>query len=117
MFVRKLMRGIVFFTLKRTGWALLHIYMRGIVVFAGSSHPEFANALATRLGLPLGNLELNKFANLEIGVEIRQSVRDMDVYIIQTSYDHVNDYLMELLILVHSCKISSAARGRPNGMD
>lgn len=85
--------------------------MRGIIVFAGSSHPELAKGIVTRLGLPSGRLVLRKFANQEIGVEIQQSVRDMDVYIIQTSFGEVNDYLMEMLILIHACKIASAARG------
>jgi ribose-phosphate pyrophosphokinase len=85
--------------------------MRGIIVFSGSSHPELGEAIVDRLGLPLGGLRLSKFANQEIGVEIQQSVRDMDVYIIQTSFGEVNDHLMELLILIHACKIASAARG------
>lgn len=85
--------------------------MRGIIVFAGSSHPELAQGIAARLGLPLGQLVLRKFANQEIGVEIQQSVRDMDVYIIQTSFGEVNDYLLEMLILIHACRIASAARG------
>lgn len=85
--------------------------MRGMVVFSGSSHPELAQGIMTRLGLPLGQLILRKFANQEIGVEIQQSVRDMDVYIIQTSHGEVNDFFMELLILIHACKIASAARG------
>lgn len=84
--------------------------MRGIVVLAGSSHPELAQSIMSRLGLPLGGLKLAKFANSEISVEIGQSVRDQDVYIIQTSHGEVNDYLMEALILVHACKIASAAR-------
>lgn len=85
--------------------------MRGIVVLAGSSHIELAQGVMSKLGLPLGDVVLHKFSNQEIGVEIRQSVRDMDVYIIQTAFEEVNDYLMELLILVHACKIASAARG------
>lgn len=85
--------------------------MRGIVVFAGSSHGELAELIMARLGMPLGRVGLCKFANEEINVEIGQSVRDMDVYIIQTSCGEVNDYFMELLILVHACKIASAARG------
>lgn len=85
--------------------------MKGIIVFSGSSHHELAKEIATRLGLPLGRLVLRKFANQEISVEIQQSVRDMDVYIIQTSFGEVNDYLMEMLILIHACKIASAARG------
>lgn len=80
-------------------------------MFAGSSHPELAASIAARLGLPLGRVRLSKFANAELSVEIQQSVRDMDVYIVQSSYGAVNDYLMELLIMIHACKIASAARG------
>lgn len=85
--------------------------MRGIVVFSGSSHQELAQSIMARLGLPLGELKLAQFANSEISVEIGQSVRDRDVYIIQSSHGEVNDFLMEALILVHACKIASAARG------
>lgn len=85
--------------------------MRGIVVLSGSSHPELAASISARLGLPLGQVRLSKFANEELSVEIQQSVRDMDVYIIQSSHGPVNDYLMEMLIMVHACKIASAARG------
>lgn len=89
--------------------------MRGIIILSGSSHSELAKLITLRLGIPLGKLKINKFANQEIGVEIQQSVRDMDVYIIQTSYYKVNDDLVELLILIHACKIASAARGKKLG--
>lgn len=84
--------------------------MRGIVVFSGSSHKDLSKCIAARLGLPLGSLELSKFANLEIGVEIGQSVREKDVFIIQSPFGEVNDFLMELMVLVHACKIASTAR-------
>lgn len=84
--------------------------MRGIIVFSGSSHSELSRSIVARLGLPLGALQLSKFANLEIGVEIGQSVREKDVFIIQSPFGEVNDFLMELMVLIHACKIASAAR-------
>jgi ribose-phosphate pyrophosphokinase len=55
-----------------------------------------------------------KFSNLETCVEIGESVRGEDVYIIQTGSGEVNDNLMELLIMINACKIASAERVRAN---
>jgi phosphoribosylpyrophosphate synthetase len=86
--------------------------MRNIAVFSGSSHPELAKTIASRLGISLSKVELSKFANNETRVEIGQSIRGMDVFIVQTSHEKVNDQLMELLIMVNACKIASAARSK-----
>ncbi|CAG8673122.1 12315_t:CDS:2, partial [Racocetra fulgida] len=69
-----------------------------------------ANNIASRLGLPLGRVTLSKFSNKETNVEIRESVREQDVYIIQSGCGHVNDNFMELLIMISACKIASAAK-------
>ncbi|CAG8466499.1 1011_t:CDS:2 [Ambispora gerdemannii] len=84
--------------------------MRNIVILAGSSHPILAEQIASRLGEPLGRVELSKFSNKETNVEIRESVREKDVYIVQSGCGHVNDNLMELLIMISACKTASAAR-------
>ena len=60
--------------------------------------------------MPLTPCTVKKFSNGEINVKIAESVRDEDVYIIQTGCTDVNDNLMELLILISACKGASARR-------
>jgi ribose-phosphate pyrophosphokinase len=85
--------------------------MSNIKVFGGSSHPELTRAICERLNLPVGRANCTKFANGETKVEIQESVRGEDVFIIQTGCGpHINDHLMELLIMVNACKIASAQR-------
>ncbi|KAI8053765.1 phosphoribosyl pyrophosphate synthetase 2 [Syncephalis plumigaleata] len=84
--------------------------MRNIVVISGSSNPDLAEAICARLGVRLGNVKLSKFSNQETNVEIFESVRDKDVYIIQSGCGRVNDNLIELLIMLGACKTASAKR-------
>ncbi|GBN20841.1 Ribose-phosphate pyrophosphokinase 1 [Araneus ventricosus] len=84
--------------------------MPNIKVFCGSSHPELAKKVVDCLGINLGKAELKKFSNKETCVEIKESVRGEDVYIIQSGCGEVNDNLMELLIMINACKIASASR-------
>src|SRR5436190_22377311 len=84
--------------------------MRNIVIFGGSSHTGLAEQIASRLNVKLGCAKLSKFSNKETNVEINESVREKDVYIIQSGCGHVNDNLMELLIMISACKIASAAK-------
>lgn len=82
-----------------------------IVLFSGSSHPELAKSIAARLGLPLAKATLGHFSNQETSIQIDQSVRNADVYIIQSfHHKNVNDMLMEMLVLIHACKIASARK-------
>lgn len=82
-----------------------------IKVFSGSSHPDLATKIARHLGMPdVSRAVLKKFSNQETSVEIGESVRGEDVYIIQSGCGEVNDHLMELLIMINACKIASAAR-------
>lgn len=81
-----------------------------IRLLAGNSHPELAQAVAERLGVPLTPCTVKKFSNGEINVKISESVRDEDVFIIQSGCSDVNDMFMELLILISACKTASARR-------
>jgi len=63
-----------------------------------------------RLNIPLTPCVVEKFSNGEINVKIRESVRDEDVFILQTGCADVNDNLMEMLILISACKTASARR-------
>ncbi len=63
-----------------------------------------------RVANPCGGLVTSRFSNGETLVTISDSVRDQDVFIIQTAAEPVNDLLMELLITISACKTSSARR-------
>jgi len=84
--------------------------MPNIKIFGGNSHPELSRLVAERLNMELGRCKLRKFSNRETSVEIGESVRGEDVYIIQSGCGDINDNLMELLIMINACKIASAAR-------
>ncbi|CAG8508287.1 22446_t:CDS:2 [Gigaspora margarita] len=84
--------------------------MRRAKVFSGSSHPELANSICDRLGVPSSPVVLKKFSNQETSVEIGCSVRNENVFIIQSGSTQINDHLMELLIMISACKGSSANR-------
>ncbi|ODV88630.1 hypothetical protein CANCADRAFT_3275 [Tortispora caseinolytica NRRL Y-17796] len=81
-----------------------------IKLLAGNSHPELANLVSEKLGIPLCKVKVSRYANMETAVTIGESVRDEDVFILQTGSDSVNDHLMELLIMINACKTASARR-------
>jgi ribose-phosphate pyrophosphokinase len=84
--------------------------MPNIKIFSGSSHPDLGQKICDRLGISHANVVAKKFANGETNVEIGESVRGEDVYIVQSGCGEVNDNLMELLIMINACKIASAER-------
>ncbi|XP_018012025.1 ribose-phosphate pyrophosphokinase 2 isoform X1 [Hyalella azteca] len=84
--------------------------MPNIKIFSGSSHKDLAQRIVDRLGIDLGKVVAKKFSNLETSVEIGESVRGEDVYIVQSGCGEINDNLMEMLIMINACKIASAAR-------
>uniref|UniRef100_A0A1B6GKE6 Ribose-phosphate pyrophosphokinase 2 n=2 Tax=Proconiini TaxID=565685 RepID=A0A1B6GKE6_9HEMI len=88
----------------------LEARMPNIKVFSGTSHPDLAQRVVDRLGIDLGKVVTKKFSNLETCVEIGESVRGEDVYIVQSGSGEINDNLMELLIMINACKIASASR-------
>ncbi|KAG0296635.1 hypothetical protein BGZ96_008934 [Linnemannia gamsii] len=81
-----------------------------IKIFAGNSHVELAKLVARRLGTELSKAVVLKYSNQETSVTIGESVRDEDVYIIQSGCGEINDNLMELLIMINACKTASARR-------
>lgn len=82
--------------------------VRNIVVLGGSSHPQLTQTICNHLGVPPANVLLDKFSVGETRVEIKESVRGKDVYIIQSGGGKVNDHLMELLVSISACKTASA---------
>lgn len=86
------------------------LHGNSIRILAGNSHPELAQNVAERLNVPLVPVTVKKFSNGETNVSISESVREEDVFIIQSGCGDVNDNLMELLILISACKTASARR-------
>lgn len=84
--------------------------MRKCKVFVGNSHPELGQLICAKLGVEPAPCTLKKFSNGETSVQIGASVRDEDVYVIQSGSGDVNDHIMELLILVSACRGGSAKK-------
>ena len=89
---------------------MLNSGISNIKVFACNSNKELAESIAEKLGLKLGDAEVEKFSDGEISVKINETIRGADVFIIQSTSYPVNDNLMELLIMIDAMKRASAAR-------
>ena len=83
---------------------------RDLSIFAGTAHPQLAQAVCRYLGVPLGKAEVLKFSNENIFPKINQNVREHDVFIIQPTYPNVSDSILELLIMIDALKRASASR-------
>jgi len=75
---------------------------------SGTSNPELAEEIANYLGIKNVPLVSKRFADGELYVQIQQSIRGCDVFLIQPTCAPVNDSLMELMIMVDACKRASA---------
>jgi ribose-phosphate pyrophosphokinase len=89
---------------------MLNSGISNIKVFACNSNKELAESIVEKLGLKLGDCEVEKFSDGEISVKINETIRGADVFIIQSTSYPVNDNLMELLIMIDAMKRASAAR-------
>lgn len=79
-----------------------------IKVFTGNSNPKLAKEIAKLLGVELGSAKVSTFSDGEISVDINETVRGEDVFIIQSTSSPVNNNLMELLIMIDAFKRASA---------
>lgn len=77
-------------------------------VFSGTSNPSLAQEIACYLGLDLGKIRIKRFADGEIYVQVGESIRGCDVFLVQPTCPPVNDNLMELLVMVDACRRASA---------
>ncbi|MCA9123290.1 MAG: ribose-phosphate pyrophosphokinase [Planctomycetaceae bacterium] len=84
--------------------------MRELKIFSGQANPQLAQDICDSLHLPLGEITLGKFPDSENYCKIEEDVRGRDVFLVQPTSPPVNDNLMELLIMIDSCKRASAAR-------
>ena len=83
---------------------------KNIKIFSANSNPNLAASIANHLNLPLSANKVGKFSDGEIFVNLDETVRGSDVFIIQSTCDPVNDHLMELLVMIDACKRASAGR-------
>ena len=77
-------------------------------LFSGSANIPLSQEVARYLGMDLGPMVRKRFADGEIYVQIQESIRGCDVYLIQPTCCPVNDHLMELLIMIDACRRASA---------
>ncbi len=81
-----------------------------IKVFTGNSNPVLAKAIANKLGVELSEASVTKFSDGEISVSIGETVRGVDVFVVQSTCSPVNDNFMELLIMIDAFRRASAGR-------
>jgi ribose-phosphate pyrophosphokinase len=82
-----------------------------LMLFAGRSNPVLAQRIAEKLGINLGGVLLKTFANGEIYARFDESIRGADVFLVQSPSDtHMNDDVMELLIMIQAAQLASARR-------
>jgi ribose-phosphate pyrophosphokinase len=81
-----------------------------LLIFSGRSNPKFTQSVCEALGVELGRLEVIRFSDGELSVEIEDNVRGGDVFVMQSTNAPGNDHLMELLIIIDALKRSSAGR-------
>ncbi len=81
-----------------------------ILVLSGNSNIPLAQAIVEHMGTNLGKIALGRFADGEVSLRILESVRGKDVYIIQPTSPPVNEHLMELLLMISTCRRASAKR-------
>lgn len=83
---------------------------RNLLVFSGRSSQSFTSKITKLLNVELGKLEVTRFSDGELSVDIGDNVRGRDVFIVQSTCNPVNDNLMELLIVMDALKRASASR-------
>jgi len=84
--------------------------LRELKVFSGSAHPEFTRSICENLGVGVATANIFRFSDGEIGLSVEESVRGADVYVVQPTYEPVNENLMELLIMIDAMRRASAYR-------
>lgn len=81
-----------------------------IKLFAGNGSPALAAEIAKELNMPLGAIKVGKFSDGETSVQIDETVRGCDVFVIQSTSMPVNDNLVELLVMIDAMRRASAGR-------
>jgi ribose-phosphate pyrophosphokinase len=79
-------------------------------IFCGNSNPMLGREIAQNLGIEVGKVHIQKYANENIEVQILENVRGADVFVLQTASPPVNEGIIELLIMIDAIRHASAAR-------
>jgi ribose-phosphate pyrophosphokinase len=87
--------------------------VKELKIFCGNANRELAEEIVDYLGVPLGEAKVRRFQDGEITIEIGESVRGADVFIVQPTCSPTNDNIMELLIMIDALKRASARRITP----
>ncbi|HEY9200723.1 MAG TPA: ribose-phosphate diphosphokinase [Gammaproteobacteria bacterium] len=81
-----------------------------LMIFTGNANPDLARRIAAQLQQPLGKASVQTFSDGEISVEIEETVRGRQVFVIQPTCKPTNDHIMELLVMVDALRRASAER-------
>ncbi len=81
-----------------------------LTLFTGTANPALGRAVADRLGIPLGGCDVCCFPDGELHIEVRESVRGHDVYLLQPTAPPAERHVLELLFLADACQRAGAAR-------
>src|SRR6478609_2825154 len=79
-----------------------------VKIFSGSSNPKLAERICQELNQPLGQIKLSRFKSGEIYCLYEESVRNCDVFLVQTLSHPINEHLMQLLVMMDAAKRASA---------
>ncbi|MCP4119639.1 MAG: ribose-phosphate pyrophosphokinase [Desulfobacteraceae bacterium] len=79
-------------------------------IFSGGSNPALAQEICDHIGIPLSPLETSRFSNDNLFVQIKESVREKDVFVVQSFTQPVSDHIMELMITLDALRSASARR-------
>jgi ribose-phosphate pyrophosphokinase len=90
---------------------VIYIKIRNdVLVFSGGSNQELSNEVCQRLGINLGKAKISRFVDGECNIQIYESIRGKEVYIIQSTCPPVNENIVELLLLISTMKRTSAKK-------
>ncbi|MCI0590061.1 MAG: ribose-phosphate diphosphokinase, partial [Gammaproteobacteria bacterium] len=84
--------------------------LENMMIFTGNANPPLAQAIAGHLTIPLGKINVGRFSDGEVLVEIMDNVRARDVFIVQSLCPPTNDNLMELLVMADAMRRASAGQ-------
>ena len=84
--------------------------MRDITIFSGSAHPELAAEICQHLSTPLAPVNVTRFSNDCLQVQLQSNCREEDVFIVQPLTPPVQEHVMELLLMLDAARGASAAR-------
>ncbi len=84
------------------------IVLKALTIFSGNANRELAQSICRYVETPLGDADVTRFADGEIYVEIKENVRGVNCFVVQSTCSPVNDNLMELLVMIDALKRASA---------